>query len=533
MRTAGRWSGLAATAAATASVSTAAAPAPSSAPGTPPPRSSPASTPDASYGPLYHEFKLTLTEGERTEAFSPFFYRESALENGYIRDTWAFPPFISHTAAPDVESTQTDILWKLLTYNTYGEEYRFQILQLFSFAGGGTQVDTNVHRFTVFPFYFRQRSDIPEKNYTALLPIYGTLRQRLARDEVRFAAFPLWIKTRKKDVVTDNYVYPIFHLRTGQNLSGWQVWPLVGHEVKDFATVTNVWGDPEPVAGHRKTFVLWPFFVNQTQGVGTTNEAHSQALIPFYSKLRSPLRDSTTFPWPIGYTHTVDREKKYEEWSVPWPFMVFARGEGKHVNRVWPFFSHGTNRNLTASWYAWPIYKYNRLQSAPLDRERTRILFFLYSDARTRDTATGRNKRRVDLWPLFTSSRELDGSRRLQIPAPLEPMLPSSPSLQRDLSPLWSLWRSERSPVTGRSSQSLLWNLWRRDTTADSRKGSLLFGMFQYESGPDGKRGRVFYVPVGKRRTTPPAPPAAVPAEAKTTATTTPTTITPAKPGSR
>jgi hypothetical protein len=453
---------------------------------------------DASFGPLFHRFRLTLTEGERTEIVSPFFYREAAAENDYVRHTWALPPFIAHSSVDELAVKQTDVLWKICSYSAFGDEYRFQIGQLFSFAGGGTQSGTNVQRFTLFPIYFQQRSELPGKNYTALLPFYGTIKQRFARDEIFFAPFPIWVTTRKRDVVTDNYVYPIFHLRHGDHLRGWQVWPLLGDEHKDFSTITNVWGDAEPVPGHRKRFILWPFFVDQRTGLGTSNEAHAQAFLPLYSWLRSPLRDSTTIPWPIGYTHTDDREKKFREWGAPWPLIIFARG-GKYVDRVWPFYSQATNQFLTSRWYLWPVYKYNRLRSPPLDRERTRILFFLYSDALTRDTDTARSKRRVDLWPLLLSTRDLEGNRRLQLIAPMEAFLPGSTGLDRSLSPLWSVWRSEKSTKTGRSSQSLLWNLYRRDAAPESRKVSLLFGSIQYESGPSGRRGRLFYIPFGKR----------------------------------
>ena len=457
-----------------------------------------AASDEAAFGPLYHDFKLTLTEGHRTEIVAPFFYDELAEENETLRRTWAFPPFVSDSTVDELDIRQTDVLWKVLTYTAYGEEYRCQFVQLLSFAGGSTQSGTNVHRFTFFPIYFRQRSEIPEKNYTAFFPVYGTIKERLGRDEIHFAAFPIWSTTRKRDVVTDNYLYPIFHLRKGNNLRGWQVWPLLGDERKHFSTITNVWGDPEPVGGHRKRFVLWPFFFDQRAGLGTANESHSQALIPFYSGLRSPLRDSTSIPWPIGYTYTVDREKNFREWGAPWPFIVFARGS-KSVDRVWPFFSVGTNQYLTSRWYCWPIYKYNRLNAPPLDRERTRILFFLYSDILVRDTENDRFRRRVDLWPLLLMERDMDGNRRWQMLALLESFLPRSTGLERDLSPLWSLWRAQKNPKAGRTSQSLLFNLYRRDVTPESRKVSLLFGSFQYESGADGRHGRVLYIPVGKR----------------------------------
>jgi hypothetical protein len=200
----------------------------------------------------------------------------------------------------------------------------------------------------------------------------------------------------------------------------------------------------------------------------------------------------------LGVTHTIDREKKYDEWGAPWPLIVFTRGEGKTMNRVFPFFSDGHNPYLTGRWYAWPVYKYNRLHNPPLDRERTRIVFFLYSDTRSRNTQTGEYKRAIDCWPLFSKRRELDGRERFQVLALIEPFLPNNPGVERNLSPLWSIWRAEKNPKTGASSQSLLWNLYRRDATPKVKKCSLLFGLFQYQSAPEGKRWRVFYIPFGR-----------------------------------
>ena len=84
--------------------------------------------------------------------------------------------------------------------------------------------------------------------------------------------------------------------------------------------------------------------------------------------------------WPF-FNYVDDRGKKYREWDAPWPLIVFARGEGKNTTRVWPFFSHARAPTVESGFYLWPIYKYNRMHSAPLDRQRTRICFFLYSDA--------------------------------------------------------------------------------------------------------------------------------------------------------
>ncbi|MEO5804554.1 MAG: hypothetical protein ABIR24_13590 [Verrucomicrobiota bacterium] len=448
---------------------------------------------DWSAGPLYDEFSLTLAPGKRTEALGPLFF----LEQKESQKQFALPPLFSCTRDAELESEELDFLYPLLTYDRYGAEYRFQILQLFSFAGGNTQDEEKKGRFTLFPIYFHQRSSVPELNYTALFPIYGTLKNRLFRDEIFFIGFPLYAKSRKKDVVTDNYLFPVFHLRRGNALRGWQVWPIVGAEHKDVTTRTNSLDEEEIIGGHDKFFAPWPIFFKNTTGIGTDNPEKQISVLPLFTRLRSPRRDSLTAPWPIGLTITDDREKKYHEIGAPWPLIVFARGEGKNTSRVWPIFSRASNTNLQSNFYLWPIYKYNRLYSPPLERERTRILFFLYSDISEKNLETDSALHRVDFWPLFTFRRDLEGKQRLQILALLEPILPNNKSIERDYSPIWSIWRAEKNPQTHASSQSLLWNLYRRDVSATTKKCSLLFGLFQYESVSEGKRWRLCYFPFG------------------------------------
>lgn len=452
------------------------------------------------YGPLWHRFKLTLDAGDRTEAFGPFFYSQRITSDNSLTRSWAVPPLFSYTVNEDVDYEWFDFLWKGITYSRYGSVYRWQMLQWLNFTGGDTQTTTNIHRFSLFPLYFQQRASDPDLNYTALVPFYGRINNRLFRDEVKFVALPLYLQTRKKDVVTDNYLFPFFHVRRGDALKGWQLWPIFGTEHRDTIQRTNHWGDEYTVGGHDKRFVLWPIFLQRHTGLGTTNEVRQTAVLPFYGQARSSLRDTTWWGWPLGVMHTEDRLRNYSEWGAPWPFIVFARGEGKHVNRVWPLFSQARSEAAASGWYLWPLYKYNRLQADTLERERRRVLFFLYSDTTVKNRATGERQRQTDLWPIFTARTELDGRRRLQILAPLEPFLPNNTSVHRDLSPLWSVWRAETNPKTGGNSQSLLWNLYRRDAEPGARKCSLLFGAIQYQTGTKAPRWRVLGIPFGKSR---------------------------------
>ena len=444
-----------------------------------------------SAGPLYDQFPLTLDSGHRTEVIGPFFYQQQ-------RDTeksWAVPPLFSRVTDPATESEVYDLFYPLLTCEIYGGDYRWQFCQLLSFAGGRNQTGVPRNRFTLYPVYFQQRSPETNENYTALVPFYGHLKDQLFRDDIFFVLFPIYSQTRKHDVVTDNYLYPFFHLRHGDGLHGWQFWPVVGSEHKDVTTRTNDFGDTEVIGGHDKSFFLWPVYLRQDTGIGTDNPEKFRASVPLYAVSRSPQRDSTSVLWPF-FNWIDDREKKYHEWEGPWPFVVVARGAGKTTTRVLPLFGRSHNDTFESDFYLWPLYKYNHLHTDALEQARTRILFYLFVDLTEKNTETGKERQRVDLLPLFTWHRDFDGNRRLQILAPIEPVLPGSGGIERNWSPLWSLWRAEDNPGTGATSQSLLWNLYRYDRTPGTKKCSLLFGLFQYQSHAESKELRLFYIPL-------------------------------------
>ena len=108
-------------------------------------------------GFLFDQHRLTLESGWRTEAVGPFYYRKTTEPE----KLWALPPLFSRSVTY-ADSEEYDILYPLLTYNRAGAEYRWQLFQLLSFSGGQSQDEIARDRFTIFPFYFQQRS--PDSN---------------------------------------------------------------------------------------------------------------------------------------------------------------------------------------------------------------------------------------------------------------------------------------------------------------------------------------------------------------------------------
>jgi hypothetical protein len=447
-------------------------------------------------GPAWSDFRLTLEAGRRQEAVGPlYFAAQTDAENG-----WGIAPLISYTHSPTEDWSEVDFLYPFSTWRRFGSEYRYNFFQLISFSGGKNLDDQKTRRFTLFPLYFQSRSDDPALNYTAVVPFYGHLEGRLFHDDIKFVLFPLYAETRKKEMITDNYLYPIFHLRRGGGVSGWQVWPLVGVEHKIPTTVTNTLGEPEIAGGYDRHFVVWPFYLHDKAGIGSTNQQDRFSLIPFYDRLRSPLRDEDLYGFPFGYWRINDRGEKYEERDFFWPLVEFARGS-KNTKRIFPFYSRASREGLDSEYYFWPLYKSLHAITPGLERRHTRVAIFLYSDLREKDRKEGRMMHRVDFWPLYTWQRAMDQKERLQVMALLDPFFTSNSHIARDYSPLYSFWVAEKNPQTGMASQSLLWNLYRHESGPQTKKLSIIFGLFQYQSQPEGARWRICGIPFGKKQT--------------------------------
>jgi hypothetical protein len=451
-------------------------------------------------GPAWAKFRLTLDPGWREEIAGPLFYDQ----NSSGQTQWALPPVFCRTITPDVDWSEWDLLYPVINYRRFGSEYRLQVAQVLNFSGGDTPQEKNFRHTTLFPFYFHQSSAETNQDYTAFFPFYGHLENRMFRDDIRFFMFPLYSETRKKDVVTDNYLYPIFDRRRGDGMTGWQVWPFFGEDRKIPTLLTNSMGETKTYGGYDNSFVLWPFYIKSLGGEGTTNPSTTLTMVPFYSQTHSPARDEISYGFPFGFNAIHDREQGYVEHDFIWPLFVRAHGS-KTVTRYFPFYSHAKHNGLQSDFYGFLVYKYNRLEAPPLDRHRARVLYFLYSDTVERNTESHDFSRRVDLWPFYDYHRELNGNRRLQVLAILEPIFPNNRTILREYSQLFSLWRQEKNARTGAYSQSLLWNLYRREHTRQSKKASLLFGLFQYESSAEGAHWRIAGLKVGGKTARPSA----------------------------
>lgn len=439
-----------------------------------------------SAGPLIAHVPLTLEPGEAWEAAGPLWY-DQQTEDFHLRGV---PPFWTRYDEPYLENTDVYVVPPLYSRHTYGEDRTWQIFQLIRYVHQVGVDDRVTDRFVVFPLVFWQNSTDPDQRYRAIMPFYGRVKGRLFRDEWSFVLFPLYLQTRKRDVVTDNYVAPIVHVRRGNGLRGWQVWPLVGHETKEPTTRTNLVGETAVIPGHRKFNLVWPLYWRHDLGLGGDDERRIRGLLPLWWSDRAPTRDHHSVLWPF-FSWTDDRAEQYRQWNLPFPFFAIARGEGKTLDRYWPIYSYGHKPGVESGLWFWPLYRWRRLEGENFTLEKKTVAIVLYRDIEQTKREAGTTRRTRASWPFFLAENEPDGRRRLQVPALFEP-LNDGRGVRRNWSPLWSLYRREDNPAAGASSESLLWNLWREDTRDEVTRGSLLFGLVQYQAAPDARRWRLF-----------------------------------------
>lgn len=428
--------------------------------------------------------------------------------------TTAVRPVWSTVRNDEVELFQVDVFYPLFTYDRFGQVRRWQLAQLL--RGGTTEIGAGTvdRGLTLFPVLFHRRSTDTNAGYTAVFPLAGTIKDRFFRDEIRFLLWPLFVKTTRTmpgertgmtgvadgppsgRITTWNLVAPVFHLRSGYRLRGWQVWPLAGHEHKCAYVFTNQWGECQLSPGHTTSFLFWPVFWHQETGAGGAVPRQFDAILPLYARWQWPGGRQTTYLWPLGPITGSDDAKRLRHFELFWPLIRFTTAQDGETTRLFPFYARTANSNSCSEWYLWPLHNHRLTWDAAGYRTSDRVLFFLFRRSYGTNMITKSAETRLDLWPLLTSRRSDRQESVVRLFAPLEPILGRMPAIERNYAPLWSVYERTRSASGCTERISVLFGLFRTDRAVEHRRTSFLFGLLQVHTRPDARSLRVFGLPV-------------------------------------
>jgi hypothetical protein len=365
-------------------------------------------------------------------------------------------------------------LYPLFTWEKQPGFSAFSFFQLINRRETTAPGSAEVRGFDVWPFYFSKETGDPATTYHAFFPVAGTIKQRFGQDRLTWYAFPLYLQTGQSGLQVTTAPWPFLRFIDGAGHHGFEFWPLFGHRGRT--------GD------YDKQFWLWPLFYRQATQLSAPEPTVRLGALPFYTRDTGPGFRSENFAWPLfGYTHRTEPDR-YNERRYLWPFLVQGRGDQRYVNRWAPLYTHSTVKGYDKTWFAWPLFRHAQWQEAGLAQQKDQFFFFLYWSLTQRSLGNpaAAPAHKTHLWPLFSSWDNGAGRRQVQLLSPLEVFFPTNDPIRQLYSPLFALYRYDRSGP-GASRHSLLWDAvtWRRDAT---EREFHLGPLFSVESGPEGRR---------------------------------------------
>lgn len=378
---------------------------------------SPEGRPDhsGSLGPL---FSSTLREGERILSIRPLWTSFQGRADG---------------------SYSHHLLYPLANWYDRGTVRNGNALGLVRYRRADPQEETF---FEIFPFVFSNRTPDPASSYFALWPLGGTLKNRLWRDRIDFALWPLWVRTQLADETYHHFPYPFLRKLDGPRSSGFGFWPFYDHSERE--------------NDYHHTWILWPFYYHLLDDLDQEVPGERFGLWPFYHRETALGLKSHSWVWPFfGYTRETEPRVPYSENRYLWPFWMQGRGEERHLEWWLPLYGLDRQPGEEKRWYLWPLVKREAFSEPGMTRDRTTLLYFVYRDDRQR--IGERELRKTTLWPLFAYWDNGLGQRQFQAFDPFSVFFPHNEKIRENWTPLFAVYRfDERS---GSRRHSVLWDL--------------------------------------------------------------------------
>lgn len=311
-----------------------------------------------------------------------------------------------------------------------------------------------------------------EGSYLYVFPFGGTLKGLLGKDEALGVLFPLYGWTRRGETESHHILFPLISLTYGGGVSGFRFLPFYGHLEKR---------RPDGELVFNRTTVLWPLISWAAENTNSRNPFRSLVVFPFFGFTRSEWMDDTTILWPF-FRWWEDKRTGYQEYRLPFPFLIFGSGPEQSRFDLWPLFGFRERGSYRRHFFLWPIERYETIETEEYVDRRLWVLPFFWGHHRRYkqglDGAPPGEDVQVNVWPLLRYEERRDGTFEVAFPAPL---WFEDPTFNFDaiLGPLWRLFR------------------YRREADGRTRLDVLL-GLFSARSGPEEERWDVLGGLVGR-----------------------------------
>lgn len=406
------------------------------------------------HAPPLHEVETGLP-GNVTEERAAFGIAEERRRPGGDLES-AIRPFVVERSGPG-SPTVRFFLPPLATQSVSDQRHRTTVWPLFSTdsvgdpaerAAGASDDDTMLLPLVGWG------SEPGQDDWWMFFPVYGTLQHKLFSDEIEFAAFPLWARTR-----------------TGAWRSTHVLWPLIAWgegEGRTHARFLPFWSQSDGPKGSKRS-LLWP--------------------VVHWSTLENGDRTfDSWFVFPL-VGHRAAQDGTYSEWTALWPFFSWSDDDRngdrnrsilwpvhKQVDRPtagvsstwwWPLWGTYDAPDEASGFYAWPLVWTGERREA--GRWSTHdFLVPLWMERESGPVGAAADRRELRSWPLFSFERTASGEETLRVPD-LIPFFgwDAGETAWSDLLALFR-WRAD---AEGRAAWDLPFGIvrWRRDAAGASK----------------------------------------------------------------
>ncbi|MCC7300018.1 MAG: hypothetical protein IT583_02945 [Verrucomicrobia bacterium] len=390
---------------------------------------------------------------------------------------FAVRPFYSHTVVKEGEIR--DYVWPLYSRKEFKDEQSSRALIFWYTHKFNAQQQSPRDRSWLLPIYFKGR-DVDGKEYFALFPLGGTIREFLGRDEILFALFPVFGKSRINDVKTTSVLWPIYSHTRGTGIERDRVFPIYGKSVLE--------------GKYEKHFILWPFW-NSADYFYPGDSGKSWLLFPVCGRAKM---DHESTVWVIPPLFRFTEGDKQNRMTCPWPFIQKVESEKYDKMYVWPLwgekqFKPGLKHR---TFVLWPIFWSEKSTESNLTKTRRMALPFFFLDRSFLEEKGVEKADRVEvsnywkIWPLMSWQRDGEVSRFRMLE--VWPIKNSAP-VERNWTPLWTLYK--RTNADGVVRKDVLWFAWHSEASfaAEQKEWSLLKGLLAYKRDGEKQSLRLLY----------------------------------------
>ena len=419
---------------------------------------------------------------------------------------YAFRPLFYYEANYELKYRSLDVIYPLIGYQEDNQQSQFQaFFSMIRYKNFNDYDNLQEKNLSIFPILDVSWSGKEDNNYFSLFPIYGNLKDKYTKDEIKYFLFPLYLKTIEKNSSNTHFLWPFIAKTEGKYTSGFKLWPLFGYSNKVDQQRLEVIKESK--------FFLWPFY-SYKKDLSKGLDLEEKVYFPIYLTSSSTVHQSKTFLWPFFNVYT-DKVRNQTTYNMPWPLVQYKKGVNIKSKRFFPFYSYVKSKNVEKGFFLWPVYKYkNEILSTDYFKTKSFLLFIYKQDTYydLRDNTISREF--SSLWPIY-SKDTFEGGYEFHIFSPLESFFSKNEKLRKFWSPMWSIFRIRNDENS--SETSILFNLIRfeRDKVNNrkefsinfilpivssevhnkERKFNILGGLLGLETGEKSKI-RILYIPI-------------------------------------